>query len=828
MKYADFFNQAAGFEPFPYQARLAEAPWPDTLDVPTGLGKTAAVTLAWLYKRREQRDEATPRRLIWCLPMRVLVEQTCRNIEHWLQRLNLHGLPGEGKVSVHLLMGGEDDVRAATWAEHPEEDMILVGTQDMLLSRALMRGYGMSRYQWPMHFGLLHNDALWVFDEVQLMGPGLQTSAQLEALRRDLGCVRQSRSLWVSATLNPGWLGTVDMRPWMDKLARHALDAQECTMDAVRARREAVKHLECLPVSLEGDSKTFVQAYVTGLAERVIQAHVPGTTTLVVLNTVERAQGLARALKERTEDRDPLLVHARFRARERRLLEQALGTQVPPEGRIVVATQAVEAGVDMTSRTLFTELAPWSSMVQRFGRCNRYGEYNGDGGARIYWIDLDDAVSVPYDAEQLAPSRERLRALTSASPVDLPPTKETAPEAMVLRRKDLLQLFDTDPDLSGFDLDVSPYIRDVRETDVQVFWRTLNRDQKTASRLDDIPRPLSRELCRASLSQIKSYRDKRKAGRVWAWDAVMGTWQSVSDAIRPGMTLLLDAEAGGYDPVLGFDAAHKGGVEVIPVPADLPAPEAYSSDVRSLLRRAVPLDMHLRDVGQAAAELCGALELDEVLSRSVIRAARWHDVGKAHEAFQNMLRAAMQDPQARRAGLWAKSDGMARARPEYFVERDGLQEKRPHFRHELASMLAWLEHHPEEPESNLIAYLIAAHHGKVRMGLRAQQREQLPHDPDLLFARGVWEGDALPPVPIDEGESVPPTVLRLDLMRLGDGPQGPSWSARTQSLLSEHGPFRLAWLETLVRLADWRASRLEQAEGAEHTDDEPSQENGHG
>ena len=69
------------------------------------------------------------------------------------------------------------------WDIYPEEDAILIGTQDMLLSRALNRGYGMSRYRWPMHFGLLNNDALWVMDETQLMGPGLSTACQLEAFR---------------------------------------------------------------------------------------------------------------------------------------------------------------------------------------------------------------------------------------------------------------------------------------------------------------------------------------------------------------------------------------------------------------------------------------------------------------------------------------------------------------------------------------------------------------------------------------------------------------------------------------------------------------------
>jgi CRISPR-associated endonuclease/helicase Cas3 len=186
------------------------------------MGKTAAVMLAWLWKRgwyagQERRDVAheSPRRLVWCLPMRVLVEQTVNNAQAWLSNLGLLDDAGKGKVSVHVLMGGEGDIR--TWAEHPEEDMILIGTQDMLLSRALMRGYGMSRYEWPVHFALLHNDAMWVFDEVQLMGAGLATSTQLEALRRSSAfpLARNSRSLWVSATLNRAWLETVDFKPYL-------------------------------------------------------------------------------------------------------------------------------------------------------------------------------------------------------------------------------------------------------------------------------------------------------------------------------------------------------------------------------------------------------------------------------------------------------------------------------------------------------------------------------------------------------------------------------------------------------------------------------------
>jgi CRISPR-associated endonuclease/helicase Cas3 len=133
---------------------------------------------------------------------------------------------------------------------------------------------------------------------------------------------------------------------------------------------------------------------------------------------------------------------------------------------------------------------------------------------------------------------------------------------------------------------------------------------------------------------------------------------------------------------------------------------------------------------------------------------------------------------------------------------------RKFFRHELASMLAWLVQHDGEPDADLIAYLIAAHHGKVRMSLRAMPTEEAK--PGIKrFARGVWEGDLLPVLEFD-GERSRECSLKLALMEIGEGEQGPSWTERTLKLLDQYGPFRLSWLETLVRLADWRASAKEQ------------------
>ena len=93
MSYSDFFRLAAGeLEPYPYQQSMADDSWPEMLNIPTGLGKTAAVTLAWIYKRgwrqggrTVEAEAGTPRRLVWCLPMRVLVEQTEAMSASWLR-----------------------------------------------------------------------------------------------------------------------------------------------------------------------------------------------------------------------------------------------------------------------------------------------------------------------------------------------------------------------------------------------------------------------------------------------------------------------------------------------------------------------------------------------------------------------------------------------------------------------------------------------------------------------------------------------------------------------------------------------------------------------
>ena len=110
----DFFKRATGYEPFDYQKKLSEGNTiPSLLEIPTGLGKTAAIIMAWLWRINTNNPEIkknTPRRLVYCLPMRVLVEQTMDCVKGWLQNLGIYAEDAPvdhpvRKVLVHLLMG---------------------------------------------------------------------------------------------------------------------------------------------------------------------------------------------------------------------------------------------------------------------------------------------------------------------------------------------------------------------------------------------------------------------------------------------------------------------------------------------------------------------------------------------------------------------------------------------------------------------------------------------------------------------------------------------------------------------------------------------------
>lgn len=835
MTYSDFFKAATGGEhpPYGWQERLAnsEACMSRLIDIPTGLGKTAGVVLAWLWNRLNGQDEqqsAWPRRLVYCLPMRTLVEQTEGEVKKWMQNLwNAHergaihlsknaieelswlsGNGDSGKArSPIVLMGGEDlSKEKREWDLYPERPAILMGTQDMLLSRALNRGYGMSRYRWPMHFALLNNDALWIMDEVQLMGVGVETSAQLEGLRGKLGMEIQTHCWWMSATLTTDRLSSPDLetKQFLEKTIR--LEEAEKAEANIAVRTKAVKKLTPTEASLTSSKKDDIKPHLVALSGKILSAHEPGTLTLVVINRVERAQILFKLIKEANPECEIGLIHSRFRPEER-ATNMALLLNSKDRGAIIVATQAIEAGVDVSSRHLFTELAPWASMVQRFGRCNRDGQIQ-DGGT-IHWIDLNSkdpkqqqSLSLPYDLEDLSNAREALRKLSDVSPDTLREIKikEKPVIRPVLRKKDFLDLFDTTADIAGNDLDISPYIRDGEDTDVEVFWREVPSGKSPSV---ETSVPLKAEICRVGIQAFRSFAKTSK--RVWQWEAITSTWKKVSERnIIPGFTYLAASDSGGYAPDIGWTGQTKKPVPEI-VHKSTPLHEGDESDKQSFAREVETLLTHTEKVVSETDSICVEIIETHSTRKLLNSAAHWHDLGKTHYHFQKIL-APENIPPADNLAYLAKSGAPG-----------GGSIQRKHFRHELASALGWLAATDPGSDDNrdLIAYLIAAHHGRVRLSIRAVPTEKGPKEqPNRIFARGIWDGETLPyhdwPEIQIEGKTLPTLSLDLSIMKVGENSTGEaSWLERMLLLRdsAKLGPIRLAFLETILRCADGRGSQ---------------------
>lgn len=900
--FADLFREATGKPdqcPFPYQERFATdtADCPEVVHAPTGTGKTATAILGWLWRRRFHPDlavrKATPRRLVYCLPMRVLVEQTFGEAVRWLHQLGLLDAPpdftpdgpagvkeyrpilGPGtadRLAVHLLMGGEP---RRDWDLFPERDAVLIGTQDMLLSRALNRGYGMGRFRWPMHYGLLNTDCLWVFDEVQLMSTGLATSTQLQAFRQTQpgsdGTGRSVKSVWMSATLLQSWFDkSPDFRDRVPKPTTLGLTQADYDAPGLGVRWVAEKPVK--PADVSADDPRAVCEFVS-------RVHVPGSLTLVIVNTVDRSRQLLEGVRHLygLEKRKPKwwgkepnpavnaagvpdlkLIHSRFRPAERAAWMGWLTddpSKLPPGGRIVVSTQVVEAGVDLSARTLVTELAPWPSLVQRFGRCNRRGEFGTKIGnsAQVFWIGVptktdggkgkkrSESLAPPYTDAELNAAQQHLANLPDAGlrslqrffddlrenqPAELDTLFPYSP-AHVVRRKDAVELFDTTPDLAGNDIDVSRFIRDGDELDVQVFWRLAapRPDWSKAELRRQAPR--REELCPVS---FVAFRDQflREGRTAYRLDTLDGRWKrATGEGVFPGQVYWIPADQGGYDRNLGWSPAVTPLAPGLILPPPEPDPATrpdtgYDADEwseGSWQTVAEHTDRVVVELGRVARNLSLTDDEREVLSV----AARWHDCGKAHDTFQR----AILRPTEFAGRLLAKApDGC-------WTDYD-----RTHFRHELASALAvlallarpdavppdWKKLATGDGRADLAVYLIAAHHGKVRLSIRSLPGEKRPGNPGKLFARGVWHGDRLPPEGVAEvdlggGVTAPAVLLDLTPMQLGADADGrPSWAERMLGVRDRLGPFRTAYLEAILRAADMRASRTTDAEtrGADH------------
>ncbi len=152
----------AGDTPFPWQDRLLEAfvegEVPAALDIPTGLGKTAVMAV-WLVARA--CGAPVPRRLVYVVDRRAVVDQAttvAEQLRAWVAHdADVKAALGlSGMLPVSTLRGQHVDNRA--WLEDPAAPAIVLGTVDMIGSRLLFSGYGVSRKMRPYHAGLLRGN----------------------------------------------------------------------------------------------------------------------------------------------------------------------------------------------------------------------------------------------------------------------------------------------------------------------------------------------------------------------------------------------------------------------------------------------------------------------------------------------------------------------------------------------------------------------------------------------------------------------------------------------------------------------------------------------
>ncbi|PQO25816.1 hypothetical protein C5Y96_23710 [Blastopirellula marina] len=893
--FASWFNQVTGFSPHDWQIALANEPALQNrlVHIPTGFGKTLGVASVWAFHRREGND--WPRRLIWCLPSRVLVEQTVDSLMQLLEKVSQ--VENTESVPVYPLLGGVD---TGDWYRYPEKPCVLVGTQDMLLSRALNRGYGSGRARWPIEFGLLNRDCLWVMDEVQLQGVGLATSVQLQAFRAlwESQIGSQCATWWMSATLTSDWLKTKDFADSVPALCEHAIDLPEADRQGELWKASKPCSVEVIAGKPDKAKKQW--------AELILQRHraqdAASRMTLVIVNRVESAieihDSLSKLIAKQDDTLELHLVHSRFRGRERQAWPEAClsrnASTADDVNRIIVATQVVEAGVDISATTLITELAPWGSLVQRFGRAARYG-----GTANVVVVDpqLKAKDSLPYEENDLSAAAEAISKASDVSLAELSELegnlKQDTPELYqrlyrfeychLLSQRDCEELFDTTPDLSGADLDIGRFIREEGNRDVSVCWSAVDWNEQEEKLPSPAHQPVRDALCPVPIAQARDWLISKKKkwpqwsnrSHAWCWDYVEGSWKRlVSDRqLLPGSVVLVDVQYGGYDPQRGFTGDKPGksiNVDVSNVferprkAEDDLADQGQSREDRSHTSMLQTIATHGWMVSQEIEKVADSLGLPITLKSLLMMAARWHDWGKAHGAFQANIR-------REEAGVdcWelAKARDWVDYRHKHFNWPEKLNwpgppmGKRRGFRHELATTLGMLEllscdqpehdallgpfaelielgeiarcqrdsgseNHPlvgelralSADDFHLLLYLVCSHHGKVRGGWQST-----PLDQDFPFENGSLTGTGMPICGIRDGDPLsgvqlydtegqchvlPSVVLHLDVSQLGISARyGVSWTERVQRVRQTWGIFTLAWLEAIVRAADGRASQ---------------------
>ncbi len=323
------------------------------LQAPTGAGKTFTALFPFLFALFQNLEPAKfPRKLIYSVERRILVN----NFEAEVKNRNL-------AVETGVLTGER--------SEEPEMlKPLLFTTIDQTLSSFLLRPYSLSNRQANINAGAIVSSYL-VFDEAHLFDPERALPTLMWMLKTLKGV---TPTLLMTATFS---------RPVLEELATLTGGV------VVTVPPEQVKKIPA-----QATKQRFFNVVDQFLsAEAVLKAHQ--SRSIVVCNTVDHAQQIYEdLLAQKDSETRLLMLHARFWQQDRKQKEKELMELFGPRNAdstiktgsaILVATQVIEVGVDITCENLHTDLAPANTILQRAGRCARHP--NETGTVHIYQVE---------------------------------------------------------------------------------------------------------------------------------------------------------------------------------------------------------------------------------------------------------------------------------------------------------------------------------------------------------------------------------------------------------------------------------------------------------
>lgn len=597
-----------GHAPFSWQEEVLDhicehGVWPERINAPTGSGKSSVVDIHLFANALAAVGAAprVPRRLCVTVGRRALVDSQATRADKILGDLkdalaDESGEPGILRRVAEALQSfqtrNDKERRAPFETGHirgelsnrnlPVTDIsacaIIAATPDMYGSRALFRGYGSTKAARPRETALLAIDTVMVLDEAHMNRQLLHTTQRIAELQKREVNLGVPTLQVVETTATPS---TEDSESTTLGVDIEALDSPND--EKLRDRVYSHKELVLRPIDKwdgkPGNAATVkaaVDAIKDFLAHREVGkgsevAHTVGC----IVNHVRTAIAIKEALvnnKVLEKAEEVQLLVGRMRPSDLEKLQNKHSKLFTTEGdksvKVVVATQTLEVGIDVDFADLVTELAPASSLAQRFGRVNRLGRRTDSKVVVIEPAsgDLVKKDAPPYKAVDLSNAYGWLEALNGAENPSVNPAAmvknppvQSSPERLLYQRPEW-------PDLLEFSrTDENPY----DEPDLDL-WLHDSLDAETAMGgvivRDNLPSntsaameilktsyfaPSDRETFPANLKilqEILDYQDEHgvkprkflyRQGEISLWqDADHG--DESNQSLAPGDVLLLD------------------------------------------------------------------------------------------------------------------------------------------------------------------------------------------------------------------------------------------------------------------------------------------------